>query len=65
MPMEWRDLFVALSLVLILEGLIPFATPARYRRLVERLGATPTAHLRYGGLIMMAVGVAMLYLARG
>ncbi|PDH32014.1 MAG: hypothetical protein CND88_03320 [Candidatus Thioglobus sp. MED-G23] len=61
---EWRDLFAALSLVLILEGLIPFVTPSRYRRLVERLGATSSAHLRYGGLIMMAVGLAMLYLIR-
>jgi len=62
---EWRDLFAALSLVLILEGLIPFAAPSRYRRLVERLGDTTPAHLRYGGLVMMAVGLILLYWIRG
>ncbi|MBD84079.1 MAG: DUF2065 domain-containing protein [Acidiferrobacteraceae bacterium] len=63
--MEWRDLFAALSLVLILEGLIPFAAPSRYRRLVERLGSTTPAHLRYGGLVMMATGLVLLYWIRG
>ncbi|MED5533036.1 MAG: DUF2065 domain-containing protein [Pseudomonadota bacterium] len=63
--MEWRDLFAALSLVLILEGLIPFAAPSRYRRLVERLGSAAPAHLRYGGLVMMATGLILLYWIRG
>jgi len=55
---------VAVSLVLILEGLIPFAAPSRYRRLVETLGAISETHLRWGGLIMMIAGLLLLYLIR-
>lgn len=55
---------MAASLVLILEGLIPFAAPSRYRRLVETLGAISETHLRWGGLIMMVAGLLLLYLIR-
>ena len=55
---------MAVSLVLILEGLIPFAAPSRYRRLVETLGAISETHLRWGGLIMMIAGLLLLYLIR-
>lgn len=63
--MEWRDLFVALALVLVIEGLIPFAAPARYRRLVEALGSIGERQLRIGGLAMMVVGLGLLYMVRG
>ena len=63
--MEWRDLFVALALVLVIEGLIPFAAPGRYRRLVEMLGSIGERQLRIGGLAMMVVGLGLLYMVRG
>ena len=62
--MEWRDLFVALALVLVIEGLIPFAAPGRYRRLVEMLGSIGEPQLRIGGLAMMVVGLGLLYMVR-
>ena len=62
--MEWQDLFVAIALVLAIEGLIPFASPGRYRRLVEALGSISPRQLRVGGLILMIVGLALLYLVR-
>lgn len=55
---------MAVSLVLVLEGLIPFAAPSRYRRLVETLGAISETQLRWGGLIMMIAGLLLLYLIR-
>ena len=55
---------MAVSLVLVLEGLIPFAAPSRYRRLVETLGAISETHLRWGGLVMMVAGLVLLYLIR-
>jgi hypothetical protein len=61
---EWRDLFVALALVLVIEGLIPFAAPGRYRRLVEMLGSIGERQLRIGGLAMMVVGLGLLYMVR-
>ncbi len=62
--MEWQDLFVAIALVLVIEGLIPFASPGRYRRLVEALGGVSPRQLRVGGLTLMIVGLALLYLVR-
>ena len=55
---------MAVSLVLVLEGLIPFAAPSRYRRLIETLGAISETHLRWGGLVMMVAGLVLLYLIR-
>ena len=62
--MEWQDLFVAIALVLVIEGLIPFASPGRYRRLVETLGDVSRRQLRVGGLTLMIAGLALLYLVR-
>ena len=62
--MEWQDLFVAIALVLVIEGLIPFASPGRYRRLVEALGNISPRQLRVVGLILVIVGLALLYLVR-
>ncbi len=33
--MNWQELLVGVALVLVVEGLIPFASPGRYRKLVE------------------------------
>ncbi len=62
--MEWQDLFVAIALVLVIEGLIPFASPGRYRRLVEVIGGISARHLRVGGLALMIGGLVLLYLVR-
>ena len=62
--MEWQDLFVAIALVLVIEGLIPFASPGRYRRLVEVIGSISARHLRVGGLALMIGGLVLLYLVR-
>tara|TARA_Y100000031_G_scaffold59056_2_gene66729 strand:+ start:29379 stop:29552 length:174 start_codon:yes stop_codon:yes gene_type:complete len=56
---------VALALVLVIEGLIPFAAPGRYRRLVETLGSIGERQLRIGGLALMSVGLGLLYMVRG
>lgn len=60
--MDWADLFVALSLVLVLEGILPFANPGGYRRAVENLSRLNNAQLRMGGGVAMAAGVVLLYL---
>tara|TARA_Y100001960_G_C14596859_1_gene788597 strand:+ start:482 stop:673 length:192 start_codon:yes stop_codon:yes gene_type:complete len=61
---DWRDLFVAIALVLVIEGLIPFASPGRYRRLVQVVGSISARQLRLGGLALMIVGLVLLYLVR-
>ena len=59
--MNWQDLLVGLSLVLVIEGLIPFASPGRYRRLVEVISTIQDTRLRVAGAACMFVGLLLLY----
>lgn len=58
------DLLAALALVLVLEGLLPFANPDLLRRLMLQAAQLDNRGLRIGGLLSMLVGLALLYLAR-
>ena len=60
----WRDLGTALCLVLIIEGILPFLYPARWRRLVEQLAEVDDRSLRLAGLVSMVLGAGLLYLVR-
>ena len=59
-----RYLGGAFALYLVLEGLLPFANPAAFQRLMSRLAKLEPAQLRWGGLISMVVGLALLWVAR-
>ncbi len=58
----WHTLGVAFCLMLVLEGIIPFLYPQRWRRLVTQLATVDDRALRLTGLISMVVGTAILYL---
>ncbi|WP_101925412.1 MULTISPECIES: DUF2065 domain-containing protein [Luteimonas] len=58
------DLWAALCLVLVLEGLILFAAPQVWKRTAEQLQAMPIAMLRRAGAIILALGLVALYLVR-
>lgn len=59
-----NDLWAALALVAVLEGLALFAFPNVWRRAAEQLLAMPPQQLRLiGGLVLIA-GLVGLYLAR-
>lgn len=60
----WNDLLAALALVLVIEGLMPFLSPAGFRRTMEQVSRMPDRTLRTIGLVSMAVGVGLLYLVR-
>ncbi len=60
----WHDLLAALGLVLVIEGLLPFANPRRLREALMRLARLDDRALRLGGLLSMAAGLATLYLIR-
>jgi uncharacterized protein YjeT (DUF2065 family) len=60
----WYEIAIALCLVFILEGMMPFLYPARWRRLVEQLATTHDHTLRWLGFVSMIVGVVGLYLIR-
>jgi uncharacterized protein YjeT (DUF2065 family) len=63
--MEWRDLWAAFALYLVLEGLVPFANPAGMRRTLARLVTLDDRTLRIGGLLSMIAGALLLYFVRG
>lgn len=61
---EWRDLLAALALVLVIEGLLPFANPPGVRRALKRIDDMSDGQLRNMGAISMAIGVVLLYFVK-
>jgi len=59
----WDDLWVAMALMLVLEGVFPFLSPARFKDVLQSILQTDERHIRIAGLLSMVVGVALLYLA--
>lgn len=62
--MNWSDLFAALALYFVLEGVMPFLNPQWLKRMMAALAASPDWYLRAWGLISMSVGIALLYFVR-
>lgn len=59
------DLWAALCLVLVLEGLFLFATPGLWKEAVARLLEQPERSLRQIGGFMVIAGLVALYVVRG
>lgn len=62
MNLNWNDLVNALALVLILEGLLPFASPTRLRQTYVQLVNLPDKTLRTIGLTSVIAGILLLFL---
>jgi uncharacterized protein YjeT (DUF2065 family) len=60
----WQDLWAALALMLILEGMFPFLNPAGLRRMLQVMADLNDTQLRYAGLTSMLAGVLLLYFVR-
>lgn len=60
----WYELAIAFCLVLIIEGILPFLYPDRWRNMVEQLSQVNDNALRIIGLLSMLAGVLGLYLIR-
>jgi uncharacterized protein YjeT (DUF2065 family) len=58
------DLWAALCLVAVLEGLLLFAMPNAWRRAAEQLHAMPNRRLRALGALVVAAGLLGLLLVR-
>ena len=50
----------AVALMLVLEGLLPFLSPARWRAMFERATRLSDGQIRFVGLSSMLVGVVLL-----
>jgi len=60
----WNDLFAAIALLLVLEGIMPFVYPSRWRHVIRLVSEQSDQALRIVGLASMLVGVALLYAIR-
>jgi uncharacterized protein len=60
----WETLGQALCLVLVLEGMIPFLYPTRWRNLVMQLAQISDRQLRIMGFVSMVIGVGLLYILK-
>lgn len=58
----WHELAVAVCLMLVLEGILPFVAPQRWRKMIEYAAETDDRSMRLIGLACMLVGVVLLYL---
>jgi len=61
----WRELGIALALVLIIEGITPFLNPAGLRRILQAVQVIPDGTLRLIGFVSMMAGLALLYAFSG
>ena len=60
----WQDLFSALALMLVFEGMMPFLNPGNFRRGLLLAANLSDTTLRGLGLAGMVVGVFILYVSR-
>ena len=58
------DLWAALCLVAVLEGLFLFAAPGGWKRAAEQLHALPDRHLRAVGGVVVILGLISLHFVR-
>ena len=60
----WVEILTALALVLVIEGLLPFAAPSRYRQMVAEIVRLGDNHIRTVVLVLIVVGLVMLFVVR-
>ncbi len=60
----WHEILIALALLLILEGIMPFLNPEGVRRMLEQVSQMSDQTLRFAGLTAMVVGCLLLYALR-
>lgn len=60
----WESLLSAFCLMLVIEGILPFLYPHRWRQMVATLANVDDKNLRFMGLVSMLIGLGLLYLLR-
>lgn len=63
--MFWTEILTAVALVLVIEGILPFVAPGRYRQMVAQIVRLGDNQLRTFGLGAMLAGVLLLFFIRG
>ncbi|MDX2463928.1 MAG: DUF2065 domain-containing protein [Porticoccus sp.] len=57
----WLDLAQAFCLMLVLEGIMPFLAPGRWRNMASLLAQVDDRSMRIMGLVSMLLGAGALY----
>jgi hypothetical protein len=60
----WQELGIALCLVLIIEGILPFLYPNRWKELVVMAAQVDDRTMRIMGFLSMMLGVVLLQIIR-
>lgn len=58
----WHPLLIGFCLMLVMEGIMPFLYPQRWRNLVHQLALVSNRGLRISGFVSMMAGVILLYI---
>jgi len=59
--MDGTDFLTAIALLLIFEGLMPFASPEKWKQAIQSIAQLDAAKIRLFGFMSMAVGLLILY----
>ncbi|MDJ0905478.1 MAG: DUF2065 domain-containing protein [Woeseiaceae bacterium] len=62
--MPWQEILTAVALVLVIEGILPFVGPGRYRQMVAQIVRLGDNQLRTFGLALMIAGLLLLFFVR-
>ena len=57
----WDSLWIALGLVLVIEGLLPSLNPKAFEQTMSTIREMDEGTLRVMGLISMSIGAAVVY----
>jgi hypothetical protein len=63
--MGMNEVLFAISVFLILEGLVPFISPRLYKYLLSQMLTSTENSIRVTGLILIILGVLLMNLLRG
>jgi len=59
--LDGDTIWQALALVLVFEGLLPFASPSAWRRMFEQVLQLQDGQIRFFGLLSVLVGLSCLW----
>ena len=60
----WQELFAAICLVLVIEGMMPFLSPATWRKQLLLIAQLNDKQIRTIGLLSMLAGAGLLYVVK-
>jgi len=60
----WQDFGAAICLVLVIEGIVPFLYPRRWKEMVATIAELDDSTMRIAGFVSMVAGTGMLVVIR-